>query len=213
MSEELRPIVAAAQAGDREALERLGGCVDRFVRIFSGKLSRQVRRVHGSTIDFVLEGIAHALRGLDSFEYESDEHFYAWITRSIRGRIVDAWRGEERQKRAGRPLPIADGGYEPPAPDPTASRVVSESELRGVIGREVLSLHVDHPREMEVVVLKLFEGESWARIREILELSSDRRARTLFAHGIDLLRPGLGRSLGEDALQSALTTRTDSPPP
>ena len=104
MAELLRSTIQSARDGDRAALNQLAACVDRFVRIFSGSLSRHLRRTHGSTIDFVLEGVAEALAHLDEFEYESDEQFYAWVSRHIRSRIIDAARAEDRQKRAGRPV-------------------------------------------------------------------------------------------------------------
>ena len=200
----LRPLVEAAQAGDRDALDQLAGCVDRFVRIFHGKLSRRVRRSQGSTIDFVLEGMAHALAGIERFRYESDEHFYAWIASSIRGRMADAWRGEARQKRAGRPGPIGEGDFEPVAGDPSVSRIVSDAELRERVGGAILDLQVAHADEMEAVVLKLFEDATWPRIRAVMGLRSDHRARTLFARGIDRLRPCLESALGEGSVDAII---------
>ena len=52
MADSLRPLIEAAKGGDAAAINQLAGCVDRFVRIFSGSLSQSVRRAHGSTIDF-----------------------------------------------------------------------------------------------------------------------------------------------------------------
>jgi len=51
MVELLRPLVEEVRSGDRYALSRLAGCFDRFVRIFGGTLSRQMRKGYGSTID------------------------------------------------------------------------------------------------------------------------------------------------------------------
>ena len=87
-----RYLVEAAKEGDREAINTLSGCVDRFVRLFRGNLSRSVRRAYGSTIDFVCEGLAEAMSKLEDFEYRSDEEFYAWAARHIRSRIVSAGR-------------------------------------------------------------------------------------------------------------------------
>jgi RNA polymerase sigma factor (sigma-70 family) len=204
MADALRPLIEAAKKGDRDALNDLAGCVDRFQRIFSGSISRHLRRSQGSTIDFVLEGVAEALADLDKFEYLSDEQFYGWISKTIRSRMVDAWRHEGRQKRAGRPVAIGESDLHPPSDDPTSSRVVSDRELKLEVGRIVLQMQVEHPREMEVVVLKVFEGLSWAGIRDELGLTSDRVGRTLFAKGIDRLRPLLRESLGQDALNAVL---------
>lgn len=188
MAETLRGLVAAAQRGDAEALGALAGCVDRFQRMFRGSLSPQVRRAQGSTIDFVLEGVARALAEIGRFEYESDEHFYAWITRAIRGRIIDGWRGESRQKRAGRPVSLEARVSDPAARDASISEEAGRRELREAIANAVLEEQLVHPQEMEVVVLKVFDGESWSGIRNLLELSSEQKARTLFARGLDLLR-------------------------
>lgn len=205
MAESLRPLIEAARQGDREALNDLAGCVDRFVRIFSGNLSRHLRKSQGSTIDFVLEGVAEALADLDTFDYHTDEQFYAWISRAIRSRMVDAWRHEGRQKRAGRPAAIGEGDLHPVSPDPTASTVISRKEVREIVAQVVLEAQVEYPREMEVVVLKVFEGKSWSGIRETLGLTSDRVGRTLFAKGIDLLRPQLKEGLGGQGLADLLS--------
>ena len=204
MTEALRPLIEAARQGDREALNDLAACVDRFQRIFSGSVSRQLRKSQGSTIDFVLEGVAEALADLDKFDYQSDEQFYGWISKTIRSRMVDAWRHESRKKRDGRPVAIGASDLHPAADDPTASRVVSDRELKGEVGRIVLQMQVEHPREMEVVVLKVFEGMSWSGIRDELGLTSDRVGRTLFAKGIDRLRPRLRESLGKEGLDAVL---------
>ena len=204
MADLLRPLVEAARRGERKALNELAGCSDRFVRMFHGSLSQHVRKAHGSTIDFVLEGLAEALAELDRFEYRSDEQFYAWIARAVQGRIIDAWRREGRRKRAGRPLSLADDGGEPDSRARSPSQLASADELRREVARHILELHVERPREMEAVVLKAFDGMSWAQIRRALGLSSDRVGRTLFAGGIELLRPRLERALGATALDRVL---------
>lgn len=204
MSETLRPLIERAQAGDRDALNELARCVDRFVRIFSGRLGRHLRRTTGSTIDFVLEGLAEALARLPEFEYRSDEQFYAWTSRYIRNRIVDAARYENRDRRAGRPVPLGSRLDEPAGRDPTASQVLSELEFREAIGTAIVQLQLEHPDEMEAVILKLFEGLSWSGLRARLALSSEKRGRTLFARGVDLLRPRLDEALGTSVLAEYL---------
>ena len=175
-----------------------------YLRIFHGTLSRSVRRAYGSTVDFVLEGLAEALSKLEGFRYTSDEDFYAWASRFIRNRIIDAGRKEARQKRAGRPEQLGDAESRIVSPDPSASRIVSEEELRDAAGKALLELQLEHPEEMEVVLLKVFEGQSWPEIKETLGLSSEKRARTLFARGIDILRPRVERSLGREAFREFL---------
>jgi DNA-directed RNA polymerase specialized sigma24 family protein len=203
MSEALRPLVEAARAGDREAMNRLAACADRFVRIFSGSLSNTVRRAQGSTVDFVLEGLAEAMARLEGFEYRSDEEFYAWVARHIRSRIIGAARREGRLKRAARPGELHESAVE--GPGPTGSRIVSDEEIRTAVGHAVIEAQVEHPEEMEAVLLKVFEGLSWPEIKEAMDLTSEKRARTLFARGVDLLRPLVERSLGaglDDLLSS-----------
>ncbi len=164
-------------------------------------MSRHLRKSCGSTVDFVLEGLAEALAQIRGFQYESDEQFYAWISRHIRNHIVDAARWEGRQKRAGRPSPLGTAAGDVESPGPAASTILSTSKIRDAIVEALVDLQVEHPREMEVLVRKLFEEQSWSLIREELLLSSVKRVRTLFARGVDRLRPHVERRLGETALR------------
>ena len=204
MAELLRPLIEAARNGDRDALNRLAGCVDRFVRIFSGTLSRQMRKGYGSTIDFVLEGLAEALSRLDRFEYRSDEQFYGWISSCIRSRIVDVARREGRAKRAERPGFLDEQALAVEAADPRPSTRIAAGELRERLGRAIVDVQVDHPQEMEAVILKVYDEQSWPAIREQMNLSSDRRARTLFAHGMAHLQGRLENELGGAVLDDLL---------
>ncbi len=198
MTEALRPLIESAQAGDREALDKLAGCVDRFVRMFSGSLSRYLRRTQGSTLDFVNEGLAEALAHLDKFEYRSDEEFYGWVARLIRSRILDAIRREKRQKRDGRPFHL-DTRCGVAAADPTPSQIISMAEVRETVKTSMLRLQLDYPSEMEAVLLKIFEGHSWPEIQTSMNLGSQKRARTLCARGLDLLRPRVEKAVGQQA--------------
>lgn len=204
MAETLRPLVLAAQAGDRRALNTLAGCVDRFVRIFSGRLSGRIRRSQGSTIDFVLEGLAEAFAHLADFEYKSDEEFYGWAAAHVRNRIAAAGRAESRLKRGAEPRTLGDEDAEVAAEATTASQILSDEEVRTALGRAVLELQVEHPEEMEAVLLRVFEERSWSELVEDMGLSSMKRARTLFAVGIDLLRPRVEQALGKAALWESL---------
>ena len=204
MAEALRPLIERAQDGDREALERLAGCVDRFVRLFSGSLTHHLRRTHGSTIDFVNEGLAEAISRLGEFEYRSDEEFYGWVARLIKSRILDAVRAEARQKRAGRPFAFKTG-QAIAAQEPSPSQVVSEREVRRVVKNVLLDLQIECPDEMEAVLLKIFEGQSWPEVRQCMGLSSDKRARTLCARGLDLQRPRVERAIGSVAFDEFLS--------
>jgi DNA-directed RNA polymerase specialized sigma24 family protein len=204
MSQALRSLVDGARAGDRAALKELAGCVDRFLRIFSGALSRGVRRAHGSTADFVLEGLAEALAKLDDFQYTTDQEFYAWAGRFIRHRIIDAGRREGRQKRGVQPAVLGSRAGAVEAGDPTASEVACREEVREVAGRVLLELQIEHPLEMEAVVLKVFDELSWPELRDAMSLTSDKRARTLVARGFDLLKPRLEERLGPDVMREFL---------
>ena len=204
MAEFLKPLVEKACAGDRDALNQLARCADRFVRIFSGSISRHLRKTCGSTVDFVLEGLSEALSRLADFEYRSDEQFYEWVACYIRNRIVNTARNEGRQKRSGRPVSLGDGDQNLAAQDPSASAIITGQEIRLAAGRAIVELQLEHPDEMEAVLLKVYESQSWPRIRQEMQLTSEKRARTLFARGIDLLRPRVERILGEAAFADFL---------
>ena len=195
MAERLRPVIEAAQNKDTEALNQLASCVDRFVRIFHRKLSRQVRRCYGSTIDFVLEGLGEALSELGNFEYRSDEEFYAWISSRIRSRIVDAARKVGAQKRGERAVELHD--HDAKTDDPRPSEIMAQGELKNVLAQAIIELQIEHAQEMEVVLLKIFEGYTWTEIKSWQGLTSEKRARTLFARGVDLLRPYAKQALGD----------------
>ncbi|MBI4607095.1 MAG: hypothetical protein HY721_34455 [Planctomycetes bacterium] len=200
MSETLRPVIEAAKAGDKSALNTLARCVDRFVRVFSGKLSQSLRRSQGSTIDFVLEGLAEAFARLGELEYRSDEEFYAWAARHIRHRLASAGRAEGRKKRAGRPQGLGEKDELLEGDEPSPSRLVSDEEVRAALGRAIVEAQLEHPEAMEVVLAKVFEEKSWSEVVEELGLSSMKRARTLFALGVDVLRPRVEKALGRPAL-------------
>ncbi len=204
MSQSLRPLIEAARAGDRDARNAIAGCVDRFVRLFSGSLSRQARRACGSTIDFVNEGLAEALAKLGEFEYRSDEEFYGWVGRLIRSRILDAVRRQNAGKRAGNPLPLEEGIDAAAPGSGSPSRLAVEEEVRDAVRRAVLDLQVEHAGEMEAVVLKVFDGLSWQQVQDCMALSSQKRARTLCARGLDLLRPRVESVLGDSAFEEYL---------
>lgn len=204
MAEALRTLIETARKGDRQALNSLAGCVDRFVRIHSGALSNHLRKTCGSTVDFVLEGLAEALARLPGFDYRSDEQFYAWVSVYIRNRITDAARQETAMKRAGRPLALEAALPVAERAGPSPSSLSSSEELRSALGKAVLELQVEHPLEMEVVVLKLFEGKSWPAIRAHFDLSSDKKARTLFSRSLDLLRVRIKEIVGPAALRDLL---------
>ncbi len=204
MSQLLRPLIEAAKSGDRRAKDALAGCVDRFVRLFSGTLTRQVRRAYGSTMDFINEGLAEALSRLGEFDYRSDEEFYAWVGRLVRSRIVDALRREGRKKRAGSPMQLDEEIAVPAAAAETPSELVSGDELRESVRQAVLELQVDHPQEMEAVLLRVFEDETWEAVQQCLGLNSMKRARTLCARGLDLLRPHVEKAIGEKSFEEHL---------
>ncbi len=204
MSQILRPLIEAAKSGDRRAKDALAGCVDRFVRLFSGTLTRQVRRAYGSTMDFINEGLAEALSRLGEFDYRSDEEFYAWVGRLVRSRIVDALRREGRKKRAGGPMQLDEEIAVPAAVAETPSELVSADEFREAVRQAVLELQVDHPQEMEAVLLRVFEDETWEAVQQCLGLNSMKRARTLCARGLDLLRPHVEKAIGETPFEEHL---------
>src|SRR5262245_11941143 len=157
MAEALRSLVLDAQAGDRRALNTLAGCVDRFVRIFSGRLSGRIRRSQGSTIDFVLEGLAEAFAHLGDFTYQSDEEFYGWAAAHVRNRMAAAGRAASRQKRGADPHHLGDEDAQVESPAATASQVLGNDELRTALGRAVLELQIEHAEAMEAVLLRVFE--------------------------------------------------------
>jgi hypothetical protein len=84
-------------------------------------------------------------------------------------------------------------------PDVTPSQIVSGDEVRQVVGNAIVQLQVEHSEEMEAVLVRVFEGQSWDGMKNWMGLSSSKRARTLFARGVFLLRPVVEKALGRAA--------------
>lgn len=204
MSDSLRPLIDQARAGDPRALNALACCADRFLRVFSGSLSSSIRRAQGSTIDFVLEGLAEALSRLGERQFATDKDFYAWVASHIRHKIIDAGRHETRKKRGGKPAALGEHAELVESPDPTASEIACRREVLEATGQALLELQTSHPEEMEAVVLKVFEGHSWPELKDAMGLTSEKRGRTLFARGLELLRPRIETALGADVMAEFL---------
>jgi RNA polymerase sigma-70 factor (ECF subfamily) len=166
-------LVAAAQRGDRSALDRL--------------LRRHVDRVHGlarrlmgseaDAADAAQEALIAAVRGLPRFDGRSS--FSTWLYRITTNSCLD-----ELRRRSRRPDPMADLP-EPRAGGPTIASTVSdrldiESALRAL------------PVEFRAaVVLRDLCELDYAEIAEVLGIPAG-TVRSRIARG----RAGLSRALG-----------------
>ena len=83
--------------------------------------------------------------------------------------------------------------------DATPLQIISGVEVRQVVGDAILHLQIAYPEEMEAVLVRVFEGQSWDGMQKWMGLSSPKRARTLFARGVFLLRPQVEKALGRSA--------------
>lgn len=146
-----------ALAGDRAAF---GELVERHARRVV-TLAYAMVRDREKARDLAQEAFLEAFQALSSLREPG--RFGAWLAGIARRRCIYAIR---RERRAARALAVraSEPRVEPPGPEGAASRSDEEARLLEALGR--LSR-----RYREVLVLRHFEGKSYAEIAEMLDLT------------------------------------------
>ena len=189
-----RSLVAAAQAGDRAALDQL-------LRRHYDRIHAVCRRIAGGTRDAddaAQEAMISIVRGLPRFDGRSA--FSTWVYRIATNAALD----ELRRRRRRPSLHVVTDDHDQPEPaDPMAER-----HLEGIAEREAIDAALDDlPEEFRVaVVLRDVADLDYAEIAAVLDVPIG-TVKSRIARGRGQLADQLGNRTG------ATGRRKDDPPP
>ena len=183
-------ILRKAQAGDRQAMDRVLTMLEPYLRKLSRPYADPTRRV-GSTADLLQESCLRAWQKLEGFHGGEDDEetfamFQSWIGQIVRRLGINAERDRKRLRRnpgpdkkvlpLGVPMPgqsSSDGGVvDPLARELTPSAYAREGERDEKI-HEVLD-QLEDSVGSEIVRLRFFQGMSLQEIAKKLDLTYDR---------------------------------------
>jgi len=153
------PVVAAAQRGDSDAREALArDCV-----AIAWRVAVRLTGDPDAARDLAQEAGMRCLRALDRFN--ADRPLTPWVAQIVRNLICDA----ARRRRVRRVEPLHRSTEElvlepvDPNPDPEAS--AARHQLQRIVWRCLAELD---ERQREIIVLRDFEGLSYAEIARVL---------------------------------------------
>ena len=176
----------AAQAGDREALERLFTRYrDRVLQVVSILLARRRTDLSWDEEDVVQDTLLEAFRSLEEFEPRSAGAFLHWLSRLAENNLRDAVRRQRARKRGGgrvRPMADLSGSYlvssvlsgRAPAP----SEAARSNELLERIESALIALP---ERERRVFVMRKLCGLPYEQIARELGLQAESSASSLYS--------------------------------
>lgn len=199
-----RELVRRSQAGEQEALDELfTRYYDRVHRIVHVRLGAKIR-LRAESIDIVQEVFAEALLDLDRFEMREPASLIRWLAKIAEHRISTAAKRVNAQKQDPRretPLlaPASEGGagFDPAAESTQPPERLLRDERERLVDDCVAELPSDW---REVLILRDYEGGSWAYVAEQLGRSEGaaqmlhKRARESLREA--LVRRGLGGPRG-----------------
>lgn len=176
--------IAAAQAGDRAALQTL-------VRMYQPYLKRLAQRQSRSTSggrrpsDLVQDTLERAVRCLRSFQGTTDPELRGWLAIILKNVLIQQHRAASRKRRSADLVPLPDlDRIEGPDPAPSPSQSLHGREA----WRELLrALHTLPPRQQEAVRRHL-HGDSVSEIARALNNTPAAISCLLQRGGKDLQR-------------------------
>jgi len=184
-------LVKQAQTGDNRALDALiARYYDRVRRIVRLRLGRNLRRYLDS--EDILQGtFIGAVKAFDRFEMRDESSLLHWLSKIAEHQIKDAADYHYAQKRDGRreqPLRVAKPSdttdelvfdpadeYHPPIDELVAGERIEAIEAA------IADLREDY---REVILMRNYEGASWASVAELMESPSPDAARMHYARAI-----------------------------
>jgi RNA polymerase sigma-70 factor (ECF subfamily) len=181
-----------ARSGDEAAANRLWErYYERLVPAVRVRLGPKLRQ-KVETLDILQSAFLEAVRGVEEREFASEGHFRSWLSRLVENRIRKKARFFSRKRR--------DVGLETPA-----ASVLGEEMPMPISGPRPVSLveKIDLQRQLEaaldrlpaglqeVLVLRYFEGLSYAEIGERVDRTEE-GARKLVKRGVELLVAEMG---------------------
>jgi RNA polymerase sigma factor (sigma-70 family) len=178
-------LLVKAQAGDREALNRLlARYLPRLERWASGRLPAGARTML-DTGDLVQDAVIAAVRHLETLEIRHEGAIHAYLRQAVNNRLIDAYR------RAARRPPQVD------FPEHAAS--ADASPLEGVIGAQAreqyeaaLSVLSEHDRD--AIVLRVELGCDYGEIAQRLDVPSVNAARMAVSRALARLAREMHRA-------------------
>jgi RNA polymerase sigma-70 factor (ECF subfamily) len=192
-----RQLVAAAQAGDRQALDAL-------LRRHYDRVHAVCRRIAGSSRDAddaAQEAMISIVRGLPRFDGRAQ--FSTWVYRIATNAALDELR---RRRRRPTLVAVDDEGRQPEAVDPLAERTVEASADRLSIDAALSDL----PEDFRVAVVLRDVGDlDYAEIAEALDVPVG-TVKSRIARGRSQLAAALGNRAGGD--ERPTTTEPPDPP-
>jgi RNA polymerase sigma-70 factor (ECF subfamily) len=178
--EQEETLLAAAQAGDRDAF---GSLYDALLPGLYGYVrARMTSDLEAE--DVVSDAILSVVKKLRDFRWRYPGSFRGWVFQIARRELIDFYR---QNRLITAPMQNAHESFPDPLPDPEtwALRGESRADLLAMISR--LS-----ERKQEVVILRYFGGLRNTEIAAVLDLDE----RTVAAHisrALDELQSGLAR--------------------
>lgn len=179
-------LLHAAQAGDRQALERLLiRYQERIRRIVRMRLGPALRQQLESG-DILQQVLLDAFRSLDRYEARDEAGFLAWLAGIAEHRIRDAadyHASEKRDPARERPLETPDvGGTSVAESLVDVSASPSERASRAEQVRRLEDCLASLPEaDREVIVLRDYIGLSWAEVAKRVGSPSPDAARMRYA--------------------------------
>jgi RNA polymerase sigma-70 factor (ECF subfamily) len=153
----------------------------------------------------VQDAFVYAFRNLEHYDAERGS-FWTWL----RVILVSRCRNKRRRKRLPRvSLDVLQGlGLMPADPRPTSNPayVLERAETRGIVWE---ALHQVSPGARDALILRYYEGLSYAEIAEILGCSND-AARSRVAHGKVQMRHLLNASEVEPELEVTIVCTAEA---
>ena len=190
----LQDLITRARSGDSTAL---GELLDKYrdqLRILADRdlSDRLQRRVDAS--DIVQQTFLIAHRCFEQFRGESDPELIAWLRQILNQNVQEAVRRHvhAQQRTISQEVSLQSAGttslpFDPPASDPTPSRVVARSESASALQAALDSLPED---QRQAVRLKHIEGRPVAEIAQTLG-KSEAAVAGLLRRGVVALRQKL----------------------
>jgi RNA polymerase sigma-70 factor (ECF subfamily) len=176
----------AAQAGDREAAERLFTRYrDRLLQIVSLLLAKRRGDLLEDEEDIVQESLLEAFLNLQGFEPRSEGAFLHWLSRIAENKLRDTLRRRQARKRGeGRVRLRADLSASFllsslfPGREPTPSQVAGAHELLERVESALIALP---ERERRVFVMRRLCGLSNEEVAAELDLGGASSVRSLYS--------------------------------
>ena len=164
----LRPVLIAAQAGDREAKERLFTTFRLHLRRQARQKRMETIRARGWDSDVAQEALLKAHKDFDTFQGKTPEQFEAWVMAIVDHEAANYRRRylSTQKRQASREVPLYEENEVPPlASWPEAdTRTPPERLIRKELPQDTLGLIEQLPARTRDIARLKSEGLTFAEI-------------------------------------------------